>query len=89
MAKEITRRLIIKERKMDCVWFIPLQFSVSTPQYALSGLEINTLSGSPNEVLQKQRKNKLKQHVILPHSFKMNINTETTGCGEYSMHTGY
>jgi hypothetical protein len=41
VAKEITRRLIIKERKMDSVWFIPLQFSVSTPQYALSGLEIN------------------------------------------------
>ena len=89
MAKEITRKLIIKERKMDNVWFIPLQFSVTIPIYALSGLKINTLSGFPNEVLQELKKNKLKQHVIFPHSFKMYINTETTGCGEYSMHTSY
>ena len=44
VAKEITRKLIIKEIKeikMDNVWFIPLQFSVTIPIYALSGLEIN------------------------------------------------
>ncbi len=74
---------------MDNVWFIPLQFSVTIPLYALSGLEINTLSGSPNEVLQELRKNKIKQRVTLPHSFKTYINTETTGCGEHRMHTSY
>jgi len=41
VAKEITRKLIIKEVNMDNVWFIPLQFSVTIPIYALSGLEIN------------------------------------------------
>jgi len=69
VAKEITRKLIIKERKMDKVWFVPLQFSVTIPIYALSGLEIKTQSGSPNEALQELRKNKLKQNAILPHSF--------------------
>jgi hypothetical protein len=88
VAKEITRRLIIKERKMDSVWFIPLQFSVSTPQYALSGLEINTLSGSPNEVLQELRKSNLKRQAIYPHFSKMYTNIKTTGYGKYSIHTG-
>ncbi len=74
---------------MDKVWFVPLQFSVTIPIYALSGLEINTLSGSPNEALQELRKNKLKQNAILLHSFKMYINTETAGYGEYSMYTSY
>jgi len=41
VAKEITRKLIIKEVNMDNVWFIPLQFSVTIPISALSGLEIN------------------------------------------------
>jgi len=41
MAKEITRKRIIKERKMDNAWFIPLQLSVTIPRCVLSGLQIN------------------------------------------------
>ncbi len=88
MAKENTRKLIIKERKMDNVWFIPPHFSVTIPIYALSGLEINTLSGSPNEVLQELRKSKLKRQAIYPHFSKMYTNIKTTGYGKYSIHTG-
>jgi hypothetical protein len=60
VTKETTRKLIIKERKMDNVWFIPLQTSVTIPKYTLSDLEINTQSESSNEALQELRKNKLK-----------------------------
>jgi glutamine synthetase len=72
---------------MDNVWFIPLQSPLTIPKYTLSDLEINTQSGSSNEALQGLRKNKLKQQVIYPYSFKTYVNTKTTEYGEHHMHT--
>ena len=43
VVKKNTRKLITKEIKADNVWFLPLQFSVTIPTFALSGMEINTL----------------------------------------------
>jgi len=61
LTKEITRKLIIKEIKMDNVWFIPLQSSVTIHEHALSDLKTNIISGSSNEVSQDPKKNKRRQ----------------------------
>jgi hypothetical protein len=74
---------------MDNVWFIPLQTSITIPVYALSRLEINTLSGSSNKVLQKLKKISENNNVISPNSFKTYTETEVTECGNYSMRMSY